>query len=33
MDLSVLALQAVNIALYTIDKVTGGALEQDLSFI
>lgn len=28
MDLSVLALQAVNIALYAIDKATGGALEK-----
>ena len=28
MELSVLALQAVNIALYAIDKVSGGALEK-----
>ncbi|PSB17247.1 hypothetical protein C7B65_19050 [Phormidesmis priestleyi ULC007] len=28
MELSVLTLQAVNIALYTIDKVSGGALEK-----
>lgn len=28
MSLSVLALQAVNIALFTIDKVSGGALEK-----
>ncbi len=28
MDLSVLAVQAVNIALYAIDKATGGALEK-----
>lgn len=28
MDLSVLALQAVNITLYVIDKATGGALEK-----
>ncbi|MEH1889185.1 MAG: hypothetical protein V7K92_06855 [Nostoc sp.] len=28
MDLSVLALQAVNIVLYALDKATGGALEK-----
>jgi glycyl-tRNA synthetase beta subunit len=28
MELSLLALQAVNIALYAIDKVSGGALEK-----
>lgn len=28
MDLSVLALQAVNIAIYALDKATGGALDK-----